>query len=183
MAEQITGIFSFLTLVSNIALLIVVVLYITRGLSKAQTALWAKLENLFTRKALALIFVFSLTAVVGSLLFSEVAKFTPCKFCWLQRIFMYPLPLISGIALVRKHTEALYYIVPMAVIGVLLAGYHYAMQMSVTPFAPCSTLGYSVSCSEKFFASYGFITIPWMSLSAFTYILLISVLTLQKGKK
>lgn len=183
MAEQITSVFSFLTLVSNITLVALVVAYITRGLSSAQSKLWGTISKLLTQRAVLLIFIFSLTAVVGSLLFSEVAKFTPCKFCWLQRIFMYPLPLLSGVALLRKNTEVLYYVVPMAIVGILLAGYHYAMQMSVTPFAPCSTVGYSVSCSEKFFASYGFITIPWMSLSAFTYIFLITVLTLTTRKK
>ena len=46
--------------------------------------------------ALWLAFLVALTATVGSLYFSEVARFTPCVLCWYQRIAMYPLVFVDA---------------------------------------------------------------------------------------
>lgn len=52
---------------------------------------------------LFVIWALSLTAVAGSLFFSEVLGFPPCEWCWYQRILMYPLVVIYGTALVKKN--------------------------------------------------------------------------------
>ena len=39
---------------------------------------------------------------VGSLVYSEVVGFIPCKFCWYQRYLMYPIALILIIGLFNK---------------------------------------------------------------------------------
>ena len=36
--------------------------------------------------------------MAGSLYFSEVANYVPCRLCWFQRIAMYPLAVILLIA-------------------------------------------------------------------------------------
>lgn len=61
-----------------------------------------RLEN-----GLIFIFTTSLIAMLGSLYYSEVRGFEPCTFCWYQRILMYPIVLISGIALYQKMPESL----------------------------------------------------------------------------
>lgn len=61
--------------------------------------------------------VVSLTATSGSLFLSEVWHFIPCELCWYQRIFMYPLVIVLGIAAYRQRTEILPYILPLVVIG------------------------------------------------------------------
>ena len=38
-------------------------------------------------------------ATLGSLYFSEVRQFQPCLLCWYQRILMYPLIIIFGVAI------------------------------------------------------------------------------------
>ena len=45
-------------------------------------------------------------ATIGSLFFSEIAKFTPCTLCWYQRIAMYPLVVILGMAMLRRQRRA-----------------------------------------------------------------------------
>ena len=50
--------------------------------------------------ALTLALCVALVATAGSLYFSEVAHFVPCKLCWYQRIAMYPLVPILAIAAV-----------------------------------------------------------------------------------
>ena len=52
--------------------------------------------------ALLLSFLVSLFATLGSLYYSEIIKFPPCKFCWLQRIFLFPQVFILGAAYYKK---------------------------------------------------------------------------------
>ena len=50
-------------------------------------------------------FIIALTATVGSLFFSEIAKFTPCILCWWQRIFMYPQVILIGLGILCLMVE------------------------------------------------------------------------------
>ncbi len=144
--------------------------------------------RLIKSKAAAFVLTVSLTAVLGSLFFSEIVGYEPCKLCWWQRIFMYPLPLLSFIALIRKKDNLTPYLLPMSLIGAAIAGYHYFLQVGnlynlpVDKFAPCSAVGYSASCVTSFFLKFGYITIPMMSLVAFALISLILAVSLRKSK-
>ena len=164
-------ILSILTLASNIFLGLAILLFLLTLFIKRVT-LWDKLSRFLSKNALVLAFIVGLTATLGSLYLSEVKGFNPCKLCWLQRIFMYPLPFILGTALFKKTRDVFYYVLPLSVIGAVIAGYHFYMQMNPDKIIPCSTVGFSVSCSERFFTYYGYITIPLMSLSAFVLITL-----------
>jgi disulfide bond formation protein DsbB len=126
--------------------------------------------NLFGRYALWAGFIVALTATSGSLFYSEVAGFTPCIFCWYQRIMMYPQVIIFGLALWKKDFHIVDYPLALSVVGALLAGYHYWMQFAANPLSPCSAIGFSVSCSQRFVTTLGYITIPMMALSAFLLI-------------
>jgi hypothetical protein len=61
----------------------------------------------------------------------------------------------------------------LSVIGALIAGYHYMMQVGVVPEGGCDVIGYSAKCSEYFSVSYGFITIPMMALIAFLILIIL----------
>ena len=110
----------------------------------------------FGRHAILIAFIVALVAMSGSLFFSEVAGYEPCKLCWYQRILMYPLALLSGIALFRKENWLIPYALVMSIIGQVIAAYHYFLQIGalynieVDKFAPCSTVGYSASCTSIF---------------------------------
>jgi disulfide bond formation protein DsbB len=129
-----------------------------------------RVEGYFAKNSIKFALVVSLVATLGSLYFSEVRGFEPCKLCWLQRIFMYPLPIILGISLYKKMKDVGSYVLPMSIIGMAIAAYHYYYQVTGSSLIPCSSVGFSVSCSERFFTYWGYITIPWMSLSAFVLI-------------
>ncbi len=64
----------------------------------------------------ALTFAFGIAAVAtgGSLIFSEVHHYTPCELCWYQRIAMYPLAVVLGIAAVRRDLDVRRYALPLA---------------------------------------------------------------------
>lgn len=115
----------------------------------------------------------ALIAMGGSLLYSDVIGLEPCLMCWFQRICMYPQVVLLGLAAYWKDSRIVRYALPLTAIGAALSTYHYSLQLGVNPYAPCSAVGYSVSCSDRFILNYGYITIPMMALTAF---LLISLL-------
>lgn len=127
----------------------------------------SKLYQLIEKHALFVAFIVSLVATLGSLFYSEIAGYTPCKFCWFERIFMYPQVFLLGLALKRKEFFIWRYTLPLSIIGGLLALNHYILQLTGTSIIPCSAVGQSISCSKVFVMRLGYITIPLMCLSAF----------------
>ena len=130
-----------------------------------------------------LLFVGWLLAVVstvGSLFFSEVMDYVPCVLCWYQRIPMYALAVILGIALVTQDANVVKYAQPLALIGVALAAFHCLLYLGYVPkgIQPCSQ---DIPCSEVKLQVWGFLTIPLMSLAAFLAIVV--VLFLLKRSK
>lgn len=111
----------------------------------------------------------SLSAVLGSLYFSEIAGYVPCTLCWVQRILMYPLVLLLGIATYRNDRSIIIYTLPMSIIGGLIALWHVLIQKipSLKELGQC-TVG--VPCNEDYINWFGFVTIPTLSLLAFILI-------------
>lgn len=109
-------------------------------------------------------------AMLGSLFFSEVMKFTPCTLCWYQRICMYPLVLILGAGIYFKKKDAHIYALPLAIVGFFIALYHNLLYFNFIRenIALCAK---GVSCTTKYFAIFGFITIPLLSFVAFSVII------------
>ena len=66
--------------------------------------------------------------MAGSLYFSEVAHFVPCRLCWYQRIAMYPLVLLLGIATLRRDVGIRLYAIPLAAIGAAVSIYHVQLE-------------------------------------------------------
>ncbi|OMP67160.1 disulfide bond formation protein B [Domibacillus epiphyticus] len=122
----------------------------------------------------------SFTAMLGSLYFSEVVGYEPCELCWYQRILMYPIVLVLGIAVVRKDVKAAMYSLALSGIGGLISLYHYGIQKVdvLTDAAPACG---RVPCTGMYINWLGFITIPFLALTAFTIIFIASLLIL-KGK-
>jgi len=130
-----------------------------------------------------LLFIIPLIATAGSLFYSEVAHYNPCRLCWFQRIFMYPQVFIAGTALVAKTRDLAAYIIPLSSAGAVIAAYHYVEQIKATlapldPLIPCSLDG--TSCAVKYTFHFGYITIPMMALSAFLLILVIALVSRKK---
>ena len=111
-------------------------------------------------------------AMFGSLYLSDIAGLAPCILCWYQRILMYPQVFILGVASLRKKTDVIPYALALSIPGIFLSSFHYWEQITQNPLIPCKTVGYSVSCTEKFFMHFGYITIPMMALTAFVLITL-----------
>src|SRR5699024_12031322 len=70
----------------------------------------------------------ALLATVGSLYFSEIKGFAPCELCWIQRIFMYPLVIIYGVAALKKNIDIALPGLILSGIGMFISAYHYLIQ-------------------------------------------------------
>ncbi|OGG04415.1 hypothetical protein A2Z33_05410 [Candidatus Gottesmanbacteria bacterium RBG_16_52_11] len=122
------------------------------------------------RNARVLALTVVLTATSGSLFYSEVLKYNPCLLCWYQRIFMYPQTVLLGLGILKNDRHVADYSLAFSLIGGIIAAFHYWGQVSASSILPCPVVGFSASCSQRFSLEYGYITIPMMSLTAFTLI-------------
>lgn len=132
--------------------------------------------------ALLFAFIIATTATLGSLFFQFGAKFTPCELCWFQRIFMYPLSIIFGIAYFKRDFSIKKYVLPLIIIGLTIASYHYYIQkFSVPSFC---AINEQVSCSIDYIFEFGgYITITMMSITAFLMLLSILIVYINKSDK
>jgi disulfide bond formation protein DsbB len=121
----------------------------------------------------------SVVAMFGSLYFSEIRQFEPCVLCWYQRILMYPLVLILGIAVVKKDYKIAFYTMIFSGIGAGISFYHYLLQ-KVSFFADTAPTCGRVPCTGQYINWLGFITIPFLALTAFIIIFIISLLLWKK---
>lgn len=113
-------------------------------------------------------------STLGSLYFSEVADYVPCRLCWYQRIAMYPIAVIALVALLRRDRAARYYTVPLAAIGIAISGYHYLIERGVLADSDsCSLFG--PPCAAVWFEYLGFVTLAFMALCGFFAILVLNL--------
>lgn len=116
---------------------------------------------------------FALLATSGSLYLSNALGWEPCRLCWFQRIFMYPLVLIFGVSLLLNREKVADYTLPISVTGLAIAIYHYMIQfLPQLQSKGCSIT--QVSCEAKYTFYFGHITIPVMAATAFAVIALVS---------
>ncbi|QGG94726.1 disulfide oxidoreductase [Actinomarinicola tropica] len=145
----------------GIAILVVAAVLLARARPGGGAAtLVAELRPL----ALWIAFAIALVATLGSLYYSEVQDFTPCEYCWYQRIAMYPSALVLGIAALRRDTAVKRYIIPLAVLGALMSSYHYYIERFPESGGSCNVL---VPCNTPWFEQWGFVTLAFMALTGF----------------
>jgi disulfide bond formation protein DsbB len=120
-------------------------------------------------------------ATVGSLIYSEVIGFIPCRLCWFQRIAMYPMAVVLLVGAIRKEVIARFYALPLALIGLGISIWHYIIQVfpqleggSCDPIAPCSS---------RYVEVFGFISIPFMAGAGFTLIAVLLLLNVKATSK
>jgi disulfide bond formation protein DsbB len=159
-AEYFTLLSSLAVVAEQIAI-VALVTALARGVYEHRIFRWVAVH------AMELMFAVALASVVGSLVYSNVIGFAPCVLCWWQRVLLYPQVIILAVALYKKQ-DATPYVLAFSLPGVLLAAYHYWGQMFTISALPCGVPGPGVvSCADRYFVEFGYITIPMMSLTAF----------------
>ena len=120
-------------------------------------------------------------ATVGSLIFSEVIGYIPCRLCWFQRIAMYPMSVILLVGAWRKELAAKFYALPLALVGLGISIRHYLVQNF--PNLDGGSCDLAAPCTVKEFEIFGFITIPFMAGAGFTLIAVLLALYVKAPKK
>ena len=112
---------------------------------------------------------FAVTALAtgGSLFFSEVANFIPCELCWFQRIFMYPLTIVTLLAAIANDHRAARYLLPLPVIGAGIAVYHILVEEGVVEQTNACLVSAPGGCAVKWVDEFGYVTIPVLALTGF----------------
>ena len=171
--------YALLALVANALVIGLVALAVSARRSPAARASLDGLRSSLGSGAPLAGFVVAALATIGSLFFSEVARFEPCRLCWYQRIAMYPLVVILGIAAWRRDPGVRQYAAPVAVIGTLIATYHYALEW--LPWLDSDACSASTPCTIIWFREFGFISLPYLALSAFVLIVALLWLAGEAG--
>ncbi len=170
-STYLTNFLTSFTLVADIFLVIAIIALCTRRLALSKSII-----TFLGRNAFWLSFLAALGAMLGSLLYSDVIGFEPCKLCWIQRIFHYPQVLLFAIALWKKdeHDIVIDYSIVLSILGALVAIYHEYLQLGgQLALTPCTAVG--GACSKVFFVAYGYITIPMMSLTVFALLIVFMI--------
>lgn len=119
-----------------------------------------------------LAFLVVLIATSGSLYMSNVLGWEPCRLCWFQRIAVYPMVVLLGVALLLEKDDVADYALPLAMIGIPVSAYHYLVQR-IDQFHSAGCSVFSVSCSTEYTFYFGYITVPMMALTAMVAVLVL----------
>ena len=126
--------------------------------------------------------IVSVVATLGSLYFSEIKGFIPCDLCWFQRIFMYPLVVILGIGTFQSDISVKKFVLPLSIVGGSISLFHY-LEQKVPGFGGIRPCVSGVPCRAEYINWFGFVTIPFLALTAFTLITIsMTYLFLKKSK-
>jgi disulfide bond formation protein DsbB len=172
--QVITTGFAVLSLVADALVVLAIVGFVASRTSESGRARWGNFRDSVSPFALQFAWIVAALATLGSLYLSQIAGLTPCEFCWFQRICMYPLSLLLGIAAFRGDVGiAKRYFMPIAIVGAGLATYHYQLEHIKGEPTACSA---AVPCNSAAFNIFGFISVPFLSLAAFALITTLLVL-------
>lgn len=130
------------------------------------------------RFAVLIVFALGTTAALLTLVYSEIFGLIPCGLCWLERVCLYPIPILAAFALWRKRsaeyvracTES---IMALSAIGAVISLYHHYIQMGGSAFAACPTAGAGADCAKRAIFEFGYITFPLMACTLFVTIIVV----------
>jgi disulfide bond formation protein DsbB len=168
--DQVSLFLALLALAAQAGALTLVAAFMVRAARPAVRWPHAVLESV-APVALAVAAAVAVVATLGSLYFSEVADFPPCRLCWFQRIGMYPLAVILPIAAWRRDRQVRWYGLPLAIGGGAVAIYHVLIERF--PSLESGACDVSNPCSTIWVERFGYLTIPAMALSGFVLIALL----------
>ena len=174
-----TNLLAIVTLLGNLAAFGLLLFFLIRR------SIYDRLMDFLAKWGLELGFAISFASTVGSLIYSEVAGFAACILCWIQRIFMYPLPFLFGLALWKKDKGVAPYALLLALVGGAVALYQWVKDMLAlygNVSLACPEVAGLPSCDKIYVLEYGYITIPMIALNAFIWLALITFAALRRAR-
>ena len=138
------------------------------------------IANFLSKQGLWIAFVLSLAASAMSLVYSDILGIAACIMCWWQRIALYPLVVILGIAAWKKERVAsALSTITLSIIGGGIALYQHFLQIGVTSAAPCNAIP-GTDCGARFLFELGYITFPLMAVSIFVALIVLMLFVMKR---
>lgn len=119
-------------------------------------------------------------ATGGSLWFSEGAGFPPCELCWYQRIAMYPLVVVLGMAGFRDSATGRLTGIVIATLGLAVSAWHIVVE--AFPDAAGGGCDPDNPCTIRWVEGLGFWTIPRLAAGCFIIIIALTLLDHLAGR-
>ena len=120
------------------------------------------------------------TAMLGSLYFSEIVNYVPCRLCWYQRAAMYPLAILLVVANFKKLKFTKLVAVVLALAGGSISTYHWFLERF--PDLDAGVCDAKLPCSVVWFENFGFVTLSFMAFTAFFTTIVLVTLSPQEKK-
>ncbi len=137
----------------------------------------------FKNSSLYLAWLVALIATLVSLFYSEVKDWQPCTLCWYQRICLFPLVWLLGVAAFKRDHSVHLYIMPLVLLGVMFSLLQIIEEIFPTLFdAPLCGPGNRCSHHPVL---WGFVSFPWLVIAAFLlqfFLLLVDMRLSVKSK-
>src|SRR3954469_25362869 len=103
--DAVSTVLAAAAIVLQVLLAVFLVIAIVALFSQRARRLLAEMRDSLLGGELWIAWAIALVATLGSLFFSEVSQFIPCRLCWFQRIGMYPLAVLLLMAAIRRDTR------------------------------------------------------------------------------
>ena len=175
LAELTTDLLAYGTLLAQLAVVLLVVGLIFRS---RFSALLEKVAPF----ALPVAFIVALVGSVLTFVYSDVFGMAPCGLCWLQRAFLYPMPILLAIGMWARDTGVAKYIFGLAIPGALVALYQHYLQVGGVGIFPCPAVPTAADCAQRMIFEFGYITFPFMSLVAFVLVGVLMLVVMRKSR-
>ena len=130
---------------------------------------WRVLRETLDGSELWLAFAVALLATAGSLFFSEIEHFVPCKLCWFQRVCMYPL-LVLALPALAGDRRAARYLLPLPIVGLGVAVWHLLVERVLVAEAQSCVVSAPGGCRTRWIEEFGYMTIPMLAATGFALI-------------
>lgn len=174
--ELVERFYAILAIAAIVGIVVVAGLRVLAIKSDPALDAYAALARVIQPRANLAAWLVAVLATAGSLYFSEVAGFAPCTLCWYQRIAMYPLVVILGLAAWRRDAGAWIYVAALAAIGAVIAAYHVVLEWF--PGLSSGACDPDNPCTLVWFRAFGVFSLPTLALTAF--LLILTLITLRR---
>jgi len=178
--HSVTTLFAVLAVIAEVTTVGILALGVIGARVESVAAVRDRVWRILAPNGLWLAAVVALVCTLGSLYLSERAHFPPCRLCWFQRIAMYPLVVVLGLAAFRRDRGARIYGIALASIGAAISCWHLLVERyptlegdSCDPLNPCSII---------WVQRFGYLTIPAMALSGFALIIALCAIARPKPR-
>lgn len=171
-----TNFFLVLTVAADVVVVLAVLAALVALVSPHARAVVVSFARAVAPQAVLFAWIVAVVTTLGSLYYSEHAGFVPCELCWYQRIVMYPLVVVLGVARLRRDRAVWITTLVFVGIGAPLSLYHWLVER-VPAFEESSSCSAVAPCNTPWFEKLGFVTLAWMAMSSFLLIGVLMVCT------